>query len=461
VSEEKQTVDLLIEDGIVVTMDAQRRIYDRGYIAVDGGKIVAVGRKAENPFQGRDRIDAAEMVVLPGIVNAHNHLDQSVYRSCLDENPDSRDVLLAMARRLTRKRAQAAANLTLLEQVQYGITTTHESHWTHYHKDSTDGICEAIRQSGMRAVVARSMNDNEYTPEDFRERYQDVVDDLDRLERAYDSAYIQIISEPTTMLRCTPDAIHAMRDWAMRRRKIWHIHLAQNRAELEDALRTKGMGSVQYAEKLGVLGPEMLAAHCSGLLDAEVELLGARRVRIAHCPDTVARGGDIVPPIWALEQMGATVAIATDGSATNNGQNPWEAMKMAVYLQRVRFGDRNLGRAERALEMATIQAAKALNMENHVGSLEPGKEADLALFRLDQAHLAPDALLVSNLVYSGVSNRADTVMVHGKTIFRNGRSTVYDEPDVLATACEAQTAMVRESGLSNIAGLTRTWPVIH
>jgi len=456
-----QDADLLIEGGIVVSMDAERHIYNPGYVAIKEGRIVGTGCAAVCPYSARQRLDASDMVVLPGIVNAHDHLDQSVYRSCLDEQSTSPSLLLRMARGLTRERAHAAAALSLLEQVHYGITTTQESHWTHYHLDSTDGICEAIQQSGMRAVVARCMKDKEeYTPADFCERIEDVLDDLDRLEREYDSDCICITPEAGTILQCTPEAIIAIREWALRRGKIWHIHLAQNREELTEALRTVGMGSVQYAESLNVLGPQMLAVHCSGILDEEVELLGNHQVRIAHCPTTVMRAGGQVPPIWELEKLGATVAIGTDGSATTNGQNSWEAMKMAVYMQRVRFVGRFLGTAEQALEMATIKAARALNMDDRVGSLEPGKEADVAMFRRDQLHLVMDARLINNLIYSGVPNLADTVLVGGKVVLSGGRSMVFDEEEVRAWAREAQTGMIKEAGLEREIGLAFSWPVI-
>ena len=207
------------------------------------------------------------MVVMPGIVNAHDHLDQSVYRSLLDHKRVSRDNLLNLARGLTRERAHAAAASSLLELLQYGVTTTQENHWTHYHQDSTDGICEAIQQSGMRAVVSRGISDEEeFTPADFVERTEDVLEDLDRLEAAFDSDRIMITSEPTTIIRCKPETVRAMKDWALKRDKMWHIHLAQTSDELAEAMAKVGMGSVQYAEKLGVLGPEMLAIHCSGLL---------------------------------------------------------------------------------------------------------------------------------------------------------------------------------------------------
>lgn len=453
-------VDLLIEGGIVVTMDASRRIFNPGYVAIRSGKIIEVGVGSSAAYTPSERLDATGTVVLPGLVNAHNHLDQSLYRSCTDEIPRSRDRLLQLARSLTRERARVAARLTLLEQVQYGVTTTHESHWTHYYPDSTDGILQAIQESHMRAIVARSISDNEETPPDFRERVPDVLADLDRLEREYDSDLIQIISEPTTMMRCTPEAVVAMHDWAKRRNKIWHIHLAQNAEELAHAQQTHGMGSVQYAEQLGVLEPEMLAAHCGGILPQEVDLMGHRAIRLAHCPDTIIRGGSQVPPIWQLQEQGVVVGIGTDGSATNNGQNPWEAMKLAVYLQRIRFGDRTLGSAEQALELATIHSAHALNLQDRVGSLTPGNEADLALFRLDQPHLTPEAMLVSNLVYSGLSNRADTVLVGGQVVLRNGHSTVMDENQVIADARQAQREILDEAGLASTIGLTRSWQVI-
>lgn len=450
-------VDLVIEGGIVLTLDPQRRILSPGYIAINDGKIVAVD-VGVSPVAGRRHIDAADMVVMPGLINAHNHLDQPMYRSCLDTPSHNRDWLLHVARGLTRERAQAAAALSLLELVKYGVTTTHESHWTHYHPDSTDGICDAILQSGMRAVVARSISDNEQTPPDFRERIPAVLADLDRLEQGYDSKFIQIIAEPTTMLRCTPDAILAMQDWARRRGKIWHLHLAQTQGELTEALATVGMGSVQYAEHLGVLGPDLLAAHCVGLLDDEVSLLGERQVRIAHCPATVIRGAGLVPPIWELERLGCRVAIATDGVATNNGQNIWESLKLAVYLQRVRAQDRYLGTAEQALEMATIKAARVLDMDALIGSLEVGKAADLALFSLSQPHLVPDAMLVSNLIFSGVNTLADTVIVGGRVALRAGRSTVFEEAEVVANAREAQAGLFKEAGLADRMGLSAVWP---
>lgn len=441
-------------------MNPEREIFAPGFVVIENGSITAVGPGSAPNVPGARVIQATGSVVIPGLVNAHNHLDQSLYRGCLDELPDSRTKLLGLARGLTRERATIAARASLLEQAQYGITTTHESHWTHYHIDSTDGICEAIQESGMRAVVARSMNDNEHTPEDFRERIEDVIADLDRLANAFDSKQITIIPEPTTILRCTPDAVIAMRDWAVARGKLWHIHLAQGREELADALATVNMGSVQYAEKLGVLGPEMLAAHCSGLLDEEVELLGRYGVKIAHCPAPVIRGGGTVPPIWELERLGSTVAIATDGSGTNNGQNLWEAMKLAVYMQRVRFGQRHLGGAEQALEGATIKAAKALGLEAEIGSLEIGKRGDLATFRLDQLSLAPAHALINNLVYSSTVNLADTVIAGGDVLIQGGRSTRFDERTVAAELSEVQQHVIHEAGFEGELRMALTWPVI-
>jgi 5-methylthioadenosine/S-adenosylhomocysteine deaminase len=239
------------------------------------------------------------------------------------------------------------------------------------------------------------------------------------------------------------------------------MHLAQGQSELNATLRTVGMGNIQYAESLGVLGPELLAAHCHGILDEEVDLLGKYQVRVAHCPVTLLHGGCMVPPIWELEEKGAIVGLGTDSSATNNGQNPWEGMKMAIFMQRVRENaGRFLGTAEQALELATIKSARALGMDDQVGSLESGKKADIAMFHRDQLHLIPDAMLVSNLVYSGSNNMADTVLVGGRVLLRNGCSTVSDENEIVARVREAQKAMISEAGLEGEIGLTSSWPVI-
>jgi len=420
----KQAVDLLIDGGVVITVDWERRIYNPGYVAIRNGTIVGVGSAPSCPFEADDTIDASGAIVMPGLVNAHNHLDQSVYRSCFDTERKPRYVMFEMAKGLNQERARRAAALSLLELLRYGVTTTQENHWTHFDIHSTDGVCDAVVESGMRAVVSRGLNDLEkYRPPEFCEDAGEVLKDLDRLEEKYDSDRIQITSEPCTILRCHPETVQAMREWAQKRDKIWHIHLAQNDAEMREAQETVGMGSVQFAEKLGVLGPDMYAIHCSGLLDEEVELLGAHGVRVAHCPTPVMRGGGRVPPIWKLEELGAKVAIGTDGSISNNGQNIWEAMKCAVYMQRVKFSDRFLGTAEQALEMATIKAAEALGLGDRIGSLEEGKAADVAVFSADQLHLAPGAMLISNMVYSGCDMRADVVLVGGKRILCDGCST--------------------------------------
>lgn len=457
---EQISVDLLIEGGIVITMDEGRRIYDPGCVAISGGEIAGVGGP-NSAYSARDRIDATDMVVLPGLVNPHNHLDQCLYRSCFDE-PNPKGSFWEMALGLTRERARAGAALSLLELAHYGVTTTQESHFTHYHIDSTDGVVDAVLESGMRAVIGRGFSDGEQMYEPMREPLSDALADLDRLEQAYDSDRIRIDSEASKSLRCTPDAVVAMHQWALERGKPWHMHLGHHREELEDALSRVGMGTAQYADSLGVLGPELLAVHCtrSGLLEEEIRLLGERGVRIAHCPDQALRLGNQPPPIWELEDLGALVVIGVDGSNSNNGQNIWEAMKLAVYLQRSLTGDRYLGTAEQALEMTTIKAARALNMDDRVGSLETGKAADVALFRRDQLHLAPDAMLVSNLVYSGVSTRTDTVLVGGDVILRHGKSTVFDENEVVARAREAQAAMIAEAGYGAILGPSSYWPVV-
>jgi len=208
-----QSVDLLIDGGVVITVDEDRHVYSPGYIAVKDGKIVGVGESsALHGYEAETVIDASGKTVLPGLVNAHNHLDQSVYRGCFDGRRNSRAPMLRLSMQLTEAHARQAASLSLLEQLQQGITTTQENHWTHYHIRSTDGVCDAIEESGMRAFVSRGMNDVEqFTMPELREDVKDVLEDLDRLEAEHDSERVQITSEPCTILRCRPETTLALR----------------------------------------------------------------------------------------------------------------------------------------------------------------------------------------------------------------------------------------------------------
>lgn len=444
-----EQVDLLVRDALVITMDGARAVYRNGFVAAREGRIVAVGPASACRYAGTEEIGGRSRIVLPGLVNAHDHLAQSIFRGTLDELPPSaarRGGLFHLSRALTPERAAAAARVTLLELTRYGVTTTHDSHFTHAHRESIDGVCHAIVESKVRAVVARAVNDTAALPEVYRETAEQALAELDRLRATWSSPTLTLIPEAVGTLRNTPETIQAMYADAVAHDSLWHMHLAQNVGELEATLSTFGCGTVELLSALDVLDERLLAAHCVGLLPHEVALLGAAGARIAHCPLANLYRGSEVAPIMALRAAGALVALGVDGAGTNNGQNPWETMKVAIYEQKRLARSYAVGCAELALEMATIDAARALGVEDRVGSLEPGKDADLLVIDATDPSLLPADALPSHLAYALDPRAIERVVMRGETVWADGAHRFLDAERIVHDAERARREMIAELG---------------
>ena len=248
-------------------MDADRTIIPSGWVAIRDGKIAAIGQAEEDIPNAAVTRQVAGNIVMPGIVNAHDHLAQSVFRGSLDEvGPSSarRGGLFFHSMALTRDRAEAAAFVTLLELTSYGVTTTHDSHFTHAHRDSIDGVLTALERSKLHGVVARAINDTDALPEIYRETVDQANEELDRLESEWNSDTITIIPEAVGTLRNTLETIQAMHQRAVERDTLWHMHLAQNFGERDATVEQYGMGAVELLAELNVLDDRLLAAHCVG-----------------------------------------------------------------------------------------------------------------------------------------------------------------------------------------------------
>ena len=442
-------VDLLIEDAYVITMNGERDVYRAGYVAIQDGRIIDVGPTSADSYEARRTVSGGDLIVMPGIVNAHDHLAQSLFRGSLDEaGPSSarKGGLFYHSMALTAERAEAAARLTLLELTRYGVTTTHDSHFTHAHKDSIDGVLTALVESKLRGVVARAVNDTDALPEIYRETLNEAVDELERLERTWNTDTVQVIPEAVGTLRNTPEMIQAMHARAVNRDSLWHMHLAQNFGEREATLEKFGCGAVELLDRLNVLDERLLAAHSVGITLEEAKTLGQVRVKIAHCPLANLYRGNRIAPIMELIDAGATVAVGVDGAGTNNGQNPWEMAKIAVYMQKNRFEDYSIGSAELGLEWITIEAARALGVDDRVGSLEAGKDADVILIDKSDPSLMPVEMLPSHLIYAFDPRAVKEVIIRGETVFRDGAHTFYDQQRVVAEAQAARRGLLEDLG---------------
>lgn len=442
-------VDLLIRNAYIITMDPARTVYRNGCLAVHQGRIVAVGRDVECAVVGQRTVSGAGQILMPGLVNAHDHLAQSIFRGVLDEAPPTSvrpSSLFHLSRALTAERAEAAALVTLTELTRFGVTTTHDSHFTNVHRDSIEGVCQALRESQLRGVVARAINDTDALPADYRESIDEVVTELDRLRATWNSATLEIIPEAVGTLRNTPAAIQAMHAYAVEHDCLWHMHLAQNFGERDATIERYGHGCVELLDQWGVLDDRLLAAHCVGVTDHEVVMLGRAGVRVAHCPLAQLYRGSRIAPILEMRAAGATVAVGVDGAGTNNGQNPWETMKIAVFMQKYLAQDFAVGSAELGLELATIEAARALDVQDRVGSLEMGKDADLLLIDRADPSLFPEDTLPSHFAHAFDPRGIHEVIIRGETVWADGEHRFLDTERIVADARAARQAMLAELG---------------
>jgi 5-methylthioadenosine/S-adenosylhomocysteine deaminase len=385
---------------------------------------------------------------MPGFVNSHTHLVQSLIRGLGDEMSAAAwlgDIVFPLSRFLTRERAYHAARLSLLELIRSGVTTTADCHFTNVHRDSLEGVLEALRESRVRGVVARGSMDSDVVPAYAREEAGAALEELDRVRAAWESETVRITLEPLGAHRCSERMLRAFHDYARRAGTRMQLHLASSAGEAEWARTTHGCGVAEYLDRLRLLDDRVLAVHCVQLSDAETELLARRGVAVSHNPASNAILGYGIFPLARFLAAGGLAALGVDGAGSNNSQNMFESMKMAILLQKALLRDPAVGSASLALELATRAAARALEVDAVAGSLEIGKSADLILISVRQPHLAPFERLLSNLVYAGTATQVRTVMIGGDVVLRDGRALLLEEDEVIEQAVRAQQEIIGEA----------------
>ena len=458
-----QATQLLIKDGLVITLDKQRSIYRSGYVAIDQGQITKVGAMDDCPYQGAEEINARGMVVMPGLVNCHDHLIQSLWRGFGDQM-DSWEFVervgYPLARVTDRDMAYVGTFLSLIELAKSGVTTTGDCYYTNTDTGSIDGACEALRESGLRSVMVRAALDSPDAPEFLREDGEAAVNQLERLSRTWGSPLLSIATEAFGILRCTKQFIQRLHSYAVTNDSKLHIHLASNKKELDQVEQTHGMGCVQYLDAMGCVSPALVTIHTLWLKPGEARLLAERGASVAYNPVSNMYLGSGFLPLRELLEHKVNIGLGLDGAATNNSQNMFETMKFAFLPQRCRHSEPSFGSVEQVLEMATLGSAKVLGLEEQIGSLEIGKRADIVMLNKSTANLVPATNIVSHLVHSATPANVDTVMVDGKVVVQGGKYLPADEATLVEAGEKAVKRMVEAASLPEFPEYSRSWPVI-
>lgn len=428
--------ELVIEGAAVVTMDPHDRILAPGWIHVRDGRIAAVSTRPID-VAGARRLDGSGTVAVPGLVNAHTHLFQTLIRGLFDGLP-----FTEWLRRIYRcglvldaEDWRVSAELGAVESLRSGVTTILDHQFLQDGTAWSDAIIGGVRATGARVVLARtSMDLGDLAPAESLEPVDVALAALDDLlgrhRQAIADRTVRILGGPNTPGVSASDGlcIAAARHAADRGIGL-SMHVAESPVALESVARRYGVdGVVRWLDGLDALPRGTIAAHAVHLLPGEIEILAERGVAVAHNPVSNLFLGDGIAPLSELLAAGVLVALGTDGAASNGSQDLFEVMKLSLLLPRIREPQPRPVTPLDVLRMATIDGARALGLDEVIGSLEPGKRADVTLVRLgENAHSMPVHDLVTELVLCGRAADVATVLVDGGIVVDEGAVTTVDE----------------------------------
>jgi len=428
-------VDLLVRGGTIVTMDPTRRVIEDGYIGVRNDEIVAIGELQSGVagITATKEIDAKGKLIIPGLINGHTHIPMVLMRGLVDDvTLDDwlrKFIFPAEARNVTEEYVRWGSRLALAEMIRSGTTTFADMYYFE------DAEAEETKATGLRGVLGETWID--FPAPDNKSVAEMATYTEKFLKKWQGDLLIHAAVAPHSIYTCSEKTLRDAATMARKYDAPILIHVAEMRKEFVDSLEKNGTTPVQYLERIEVLGPDVLAAHCIWTDNTDMKILAERQVGCVHNPSSNMMLASGVAPVVDQRAAGMRVGLGTDGpSGSNNDLNMMEEMDLAAKLQKTyRVDPRALG-AKGALEMATIEGARALHMEKEIGSLETGKKADLVILNLDAPNAVPMYDVYSQIVYSLKASEVETVMVGGKILLKDGRVLTVDEAAAMAKAKE-------------------------
>jgi 5-methylthioadenosine/S-adenosylhomocysteine deaminase len=429
----KEKVSLLVEGGTVVTMDPSRRVLEDGAVAVRGDTIVAVGSRAELEarYEPAQRISAQGRLVMPGLVNGHAHAAMTLLRGIADDvtlqDWLNNYIFPAEKRNVTEAFVADGTRLGVLEMMRGGITTYVDMYYFE------DAVARVTKAAGMRAILGETLidfpaPDNKTMPEAlaYTEKY---------LQHWKGDPLITAAVAPHSIYTTSEQTLRSAAALARRYHAPLEIHVAETKKELDDSLANNHATPVGYLDHIGFLGPDVIAAHCIWVNSADIKLFAAHHTGCVNNPSSNMLLASGVMPVGALLAGGVAVGLGTDGPAgSNNDMDLMREMDLAAKIQKVSKMDPRALTAQQAVEMATIGGAHAIHMDSEIGSLEPGKKADLIVLDLDAPHAVPLYHLYAQIVYSLTESDVRTVVIGGRIVMQDRHVLTLDQAAIVAAA---------------------------
>ena len=378
-------------------------------------------------------IDATGKILLPGLINTHTHLSMTLFRGLADDlSLDSwlNDHIWPMEANLNGNYCYIGALLGAVELIKSGTTTFSDMYF--YMED----VARAVDEAGIRAVLSYGMIDFG----DAEKSENEIKENLELFNSCNGMAdgRIKVFFGPHSPYTASEELLVKVRELADEYNMGIHIHVSETQKEINDVSEEKGLRPFEYLDKIGFLGPDVVAAHSVWLSDNEIEIIKKNNVKISHNPCSNMKLASGVAPVSKLIENDICVSIGTDGASSNNNLDLIEELKTASLLQKVSTLDPKVLTSDEAIAMGTIKGAEALGLDSEIGSIEVGKKADIILIDTNSANMVPDSsTLSSNVIYSANGSNVDTTICNGKILMENKKLTVLDEQEIYEKARKA------------------------
>jgi len=434
-AQQPAAVSLIINNGIVITVDGNRRILNPGAVAINGASIVAVDTPAAIAarYKAADTIDATGKVVMPGLINTHTHAAMVMFRG-LGNDLNLMDwlqkyIFPAEAKTLSPEFVRVGTRLALLEMIESGTTTFADMYYFE------EEVARVTKAAGMRGVLGQTVIEfpvpDAKTPADALARTEAFAKEFDHDELITPSI------APHSVYTLDAKTLTAVTALARKLMIPIQIHLAETQAEIGLSQERHKMRPVAILESLNFWAPTTLAAHGVWITDDEVALLKRRDVGVSNNPESNMKLSSGTAPVMKYRTAGVNVGIGTDGAASNNDLDMFEAMRQAAFQQKLVTMDPTAITAAEALEMGTLGGARALGRGQRLGSLEPGKLADVIVVGMSRPRQQPLFDPVAQIVYASRGDDVETTIVNGKVLMRDRKVLTLDSARVISEARKA------------------------
>ncbi len=435
---------LLLSGQYLLTMEEACPVIADGALLIAGDSIQAVGTRAEllRRFPEAPRLHTPRGMIMPGLVNVHTHAAMSLFRGLADDLPLMQwltEYIFPVEATLTAEMVHTGSLLSLCEMIRSGTTSFCDMYLF------AGAVAQAVEESGMRAWLGEAIYD--FPSPSYGELQNGLALSKELIDRYRAHPLISMTLVAHAVYTCSPSLLTTVADMAREENLPLAIHLAENEEEDKTCRERYGLSPVQHLEQLGVLAPNLIAAHCVLLDEAEIKLLARRGVKVAHCPQSNMKLGSGIAPVDTMLAAGVCVGLGTDGSASNNTVDMFAEMSCMAKIHKARRRAPLPVSAQEALHCATLGGARVLGAEHKIGTLAAGKKADCIVVDLDQPHLTPLYNPISHAVYAVRGGDVLHSMVNGRLLMQDRKLCTLDESAILAQAREIAAAIAKRRGV--------------